>query len=208
MLRLAALALFAALSFASSASATTFSFDCITGSGSSTNCNIGEAQLALEVTAAGPGQVSFTLSNTGSEDLSAAQLYFDDGLGLLASVVSVVDGSGVDFEEGGTPANLPGGNSYGFDAEYVFSAENPAPFEGVNPGEEVTVVFTLAAGKTLADVLAAIGSENLRVGVHGIAFENGKSKSFINDPVGVPEPAAALLLLAGGAAALAQRRRG
>ncbi len=198
MLRPAALSLFVLLSSASAATATAFSFGCITGSGSSTNCGIGEAQLSLDVTAAGPGQVAFQLTNTGGEDLSAAQLYFDDDLGLLASLVSVVDGSGVDFEDGGTPADLPGGNHEDFEADYVVSAENPAPFAGVNPGESVTVVFAIAAGRTLADVIAALESEDLRVGVHGIAFEQGKSKSFINGPVGVPEPATLGLLLAAG----------
>jgi len=196
--RLALLALPLLLAAATSASATTFSFDCITGSGSSTDCGIGEDQLSVEVSAGpGAGQVSFTLRNDGSEAITAAELYFDDDANVLASLVSVTDGSGVDFEDGEEPPDLPGGNSESFDADFLATAENPAPHNGVNPGEEVTVTFSLLSGNSLADVLDALESGELRLGVHAIAFEDGKSKSFINDPDGVPEPGTLALLALG-----------
>lgn len=194
----------AVLMSAGSASAMTFSFDCITG-GSSTNCDIGEAQLSLEVSLdpMDASRVRFILRNDGGDDVTAAELYFDDDGGVLASLLSVADGSGVDFEEGGAPPNLPDGNDEAFEVDFLVSAANPAPQNGVNPGEHVTVTFSAS----LAAVRAALEAGELRVGVHAISFQSGQSKSFLNDPAGVPEPTA-LALLALGAGWLVLRPRG
>ena len=62
------LALVVALLSAGPASATSVSFDCLSNS---RKCAAGEAQLSVEVEAAGPGQVSFLLRNVGDEELSA-----------------------------------------------------------------------------------------------------------------------------------------
>ena len=205
MVRVAALTLTTLWLLATPVAARAFGFTCVSGGG--TDCTVGEAQLVLDVDTAGAGQVAFDLSNTGPTFFSAAQVFFDDALGLLASLVSVIDGSGVNFEAGGSPADLPGGTTIGFTADHHASATSPAPRRGVNPGESVRIVFSLAVGTTLGDVLAALGSGELRVGVHAIGFADRGSRSFVSAPGPVPEPGALGLLGVAGLLAFARRHR-
>jgi hypothetical protein len=133
--------------------------------------------------------VSFTFTNTGSEASSIADVYFDDG--TLLGIASILDGTGVDFEEGASPANLPAGNTVGFDVTFAADSSPPVQPNGVNPGEELTIIFDLLTGQDLADTLAALVDGSLRIGLHvqGFEAEDG-SESFVN----VPEPRLAWLL--------------
>jgi len=174
------------------ASATSVGFECVSDSN---KCATGEAQLSLTVSSPVAGRVAFLLGNEGGEELSAAQLFFDDNAGVLAALLSVVDSPGVNFEPGGKPDKLKGGNKIDFEADAFASAVKPAKDNGVDPGEGVVVTFALAPGKTLQDVLDALGSGDLRVGTNA-------KKGFVT----VPEPAA-LSLLALGVILLGLRRR-
>ena len=171
-----------------SAGAVSFGFGCISNNLAG-DCDIGEAQLAVDVTA-GPaaGQVSFLFTNTGSEDSSITAVYFDDG--TLDGIASILDGTGVDFEEGANPSNLPAGNTVGFDASFSADSEPPTQPNGVNPGQELTIIFDLLTGEDFAGTLAALADGSLRIGLHVQGFESEGSESFVN----VPEPALALLL--------------
>jgi hypothetical protein len=194
MLRCLSLA-FLLIAFAAPASAVTFTFDCISGN-SASDCGIGESQLGLEVLDLGGGQISITISNEGADFNSVANVYVNDGLGALLALASIIDGAGVSFEEGGAPGNVPAGNEVGFDADFAASATAPKPKTGENPGEMVTLVFDLASGYSFADVIIGLTSGELRVATHVIAFESGKSESFVNNtvPGGVPEPSSLALL--------------
>jgi MYXO-CTERM domain-containing protein len=192
------LALLVAVLSAGPASATSVSFECLSNS---SKCAVGEAQLSVDVTAAGPGQVSFRLRNLGSESLTASQVFFDDDTGLLlGDLVSVLAGSGVEFEEGGKPDNLKGGNKIGFDASAFASATKPAKENGVNPGEELVLIFELAGTHTFEDVIAALESESLRIGINA-------KKAYVTTATSMPEPGALSLLALAGAAAWIARRR-
>jgi hypothetical protein len=176
----------------------TFGFGCISNNLAG-DCDLGEAQLQVELTG-GPGanQVSFTFTNSGPADSSITDVYFDDDNTLL-SLASIVDGSGVDFGASATPGNLPAGNNASppFVAAAGLDADSDPPVapNGVNPGEELTLIYDLLGGTTLADIEAALADGSLRIGIHVQAFESGGSESFVN----VPEPSVALLF---GAAAL------
>jgi hypothetical protein len=173
------------------------SFGCLS---SSSKCAVGEAQLSVEVLAAAPGQVSFRLRNQGGEPLTASQLFFDDVAGVLGDLLSVVDGVGVVFLEGGKPDDLKGGKKIGFEADAFVSAAKPAKDNGVNPGEDVLVLFALAGTNTFEDVIAALESEGLRIGVNA-------KKAFVTTGT-VPEPGVLSLLALGlGAVVWSARRR-
>lgn len=189
-----------------------YQFHCITGP--SANCDAGELQFGMEVidlgvdASTGHHQVEFRFDNeAGGATSSIAGVYFYDG--TLLGVHSILDTpNSVDFREG-TSANpqLPGlGLSKPvtrmFDI-YDVLAVNPMAHRGINPGEELGIVFDLLTGKDYDDVLHALTlpmsphNDSLTVGLKVIAFEDGGSESFVHDITAVPVPAAAWLFLSG-----------
>jgi len=162
----------------------TYSFTDITHN-NETNAMIGEAQLLMKVEGI-PGQdVSFTFRNTGPLNCSICDVYFDDG--SLLGLAALVRGEGVIFEQGANPPDLPGGNSISppFEVTEGFLAQASAPHtpdHGVNPGEWLTIVFSLEDGQTY-DVLDDLHSGDLRVGLHVQAFCRGGSESFVTGDV-------------------------
>ena len=197
-------------SYAISAQAVTLSFNCITNT-SATDCGIGEAQLTVDVSDAGSNTVLFEFFNTGSDQSTIAEIYFDNGSSLfeVASIdkAGKVPSQGVSFSVGATPPNLPGGNGISFSADFSMQADNPAPQWGVNFGESVGITFTLASAKTFADVIDELTTGHLRMGLHVTNFTSGGSDSFVNNPV--PIPAAVWLFGSGllGLVGIARRRR-
>jgi hypothetical protein len=191
---------------AAPASATTLSFECITGNLAG-DCAIGEAQLTVDVTFHEGVHVLFEFKNSGPLAASITDVYFDDG--TLLSINSIINGTGVDFSEGADPGNLPGGNTLNpaFDATFSADSNPPVPQNGVNPGETLGVLFNLQPGGTFADVIGELADGTLRVGIHVQAFDSGGSESFVNGPV--PVPAAIWLLGSGllGLIGIAKRRR-
>jgi len=194
---------------ASPASALLVNFECISNN-TTKDCETGENQLQADLTG-GPGanQVSFTFTNSGPKDSSITAVYFDDG--TLSAIASILDGTGVDFEEGASPPNLPAGNEANpaFEADFAADAEPPTEPNGVNPNETLTIVFDLLMGSTLTDTENALRDGSLRIGLHVQGFKKGGSESFVNVPPGgvVPEPSIGLLLAAPALVALARRRK-
>ncbi|MBM4026237.1 MAG: hypothetical protein FJ280_12655 [Planctomycetes bacterium] len=167
---------------------------------------IGEAQFFLEVLPEGDN-VRFRFYNIGPEASALTDVYFDDG--SLFGIASIINGTGVLFSAPANPPDLPGGNNVvpPFVATVGFSADSDPPVasNGVNPGEELSIVFALQSGKTYADVLDDLGSATLRVGIHVQGFAGGGSESFINI---VPAPGAVVLCILGtGLVGRLRRRR-
>jgi len=209
---LSVLGFFCAGSFAISAQAASVSFGCITNN-LSTDCAIGEAQLTVDVSDAGSNTVLFEFFNTGPDQSTISEIYFDDG-SLLA--IASIDKTGKDallgvsFSAGANPPNLPGGNNIAppFVATTDFSADadNPAPQWGVNIGESVGITYTLQGTQTFTDVINELTTGQLRIGLHVTNFVSKGSESFVNNPV--PVPAAVWLFGSGllGLVGVARRR--
>jgi hypothetical protein len=143
--------------------------------------------------------VLFTFANSGPMPSSIAGVYFDDGAGILDSLLAPINGSGVRFKSGGKPRNLSAPRGYDFTADFWATAKESKGRgknkNGVDPGEWVTIPFTLESGKTFGDLLSALelGAANLteaagtlRVGLYVRSIgTSGKSDAFI-DPVPLP----------------------
>jgi len=169
-----------------------------------TNETIGERQLFVDVSDAGADQVLFTFRNTGPEPSAISEIYFDDDM-LLGAAFIIDSQSNVDFVQFASPSGLPGGKlldpTFETSADLCAESAPPVPKKGINPGEQVGVVFDLQAGTTFQDVVDGLNNSTLRIGIHVVGFENGGSESFVS----VPEPAA-ICLLGLGALALLRKR--
>ena len=170
-----------------------------------------------------PGVASalFLFRNVGPEPSSITAVYFQDG--ALLSLSEVINGEYVKFSKGATPPNLPGGSGLdpSFEPTSGFLADSDPPVErnGVHPGQELGVVFSLVSDLSVSDVIGALElalsdpskiSEpddlTLRIGIQVQGFAGGGSEQFINSDGGgtspappvVPEPGAFLLWTVGG----------
>ena len=199
------------LFLASTARAELFGFQNITANNVA-DAAIGEAQLSVDLTAFGANQVQFRFLNSGPLASSITDVYFDAPDPSALDGISSIDDSfaGVSFSLGAAPGNLPGANNASppFVTSPGLSADSDpaAQPNGVNPGEELGIIFDLDAGKSFADVLGEMTSGALRVGIHVQGFASGGSESFVTTTT--PVPSAAMLGVIGlGTVGWVRRRK-
>jgi len=165
------------------------------------NGSVGENQFFVEVSHYGSNQVLFNFFNTGPVASFIDGVYFDDGSLLgIATLIDADQNGGdpnVDFTEGSaSPPDLPAGNLVGFvtTAGFLADADPPAGGgNGVDPGDELGVVFDLQDGAVYADVIGDLNSGDLRIGIKAQGFPDGGSEAFVNNGTMIPAPAALLL---------------
>lgn len=190
------------------ASAIQFDFHNITNNNQE-SAWIGESQLHLDVSEAESNQILFLFTNTGPLPSSITEIYFEDSISLL-TYSNIIQSTGVHYISGATPDNPPGGNQpeYKFSSDYSYESSNPSTMNGINPGEQLSILFNVNDA-TFSSLLDAIYKETLRVALHAKGFPGGHSESFINTHVPAPEPPSILLFGLGvfGVAAIARRRR-
>jgi len=199
---------------APSARATPIAFgQCVTDNNAG-DCAIAFDQISLDVTKKQNDKAEFEFANTGSEMLTLARIYFDDG--SLIELLSISNGTGVNFTQDPFPGpnDLPGGenaldvfgNPDPFETTLGFlsGATAPPPTNGLEPGETLVLTFLLAPGQKFDDLIAELTDGTLRVGVHMINFASGGSESLTT----IPEPGTAVLVLVGfvGLAIMSRKR--
>ena len=118
-------------------------------------------------------------------------------------------GGSTDFANGANPSNLPGGETVTppFEATQIFSADAQGnPSKGVDSSIDIVgLAFELLAGKDIDDVIAALDSGELRIGLHVRAI-GPDSDSFVNGSQ-IPEPTTAALAVAATLCLAVRRRR-
>ncbi len=176
--------------------ANTYNFTQITNNGSTPVAS----QLLVNVTQSG-SNVLFKFTNSSVIASSIADIYFDYGnTNYFTSISNNILGAagesaGVNFRDGATPANLPGGNPIGFTADARGSSAPPVSPNGINASTEFAAFLgVLGITSSFGDVIAALDSNAFRIGLHVQAIGDlGKSESFVSapgSPSQVPVPGA------------------
>jgi hypothetical protein len=214
----------------SSAHAKTYYFENITNNSTTDLGGIG-GQLSMDVTDASAATtctatdcVDFQFFNAVGADSSITDVYWDDGgddgPNLLADLIDISSTAGVSFSQPASPSDLPGGNNA--DPDFVttadLSVDSDSPMVAANgvdaAGESLTVQFALLPTFDFDDVIAALDSFALRVGLHvqsivGDACVGGEPDDCSDSYVSIPIPPALLLFGTGlaGLGFLSRRRR-
>jgi hypothetical protein len=187
----------AALSAVSAAPASAFSFSNIAGGDTPGDAYVNS--FSFDVLNLGES-VIFNIKNSGNAaapSMFISKVLFDDNGYLSAPSLYDTNIGEVAFSGGASKDQLPqGGNK--FTTDYAFS-RNPGAGNayGIQAGESLAVRFT---GK-YNNVIYALNSGALRVGLHVQALPNGQSDAYLSSSSGntqdTPEP---LTMLAAGAA--------
>jgi hypothetical protein len=156
--------------------------------GRQSDCIVGEAQLVVEVADTGEGAVALIFSNLGSAASAIASVYVDDERATLGGPPEIHQESPeVLFSHGVNPRNLPGAAAatpaFAARAALSVSAENPHRTMGVNPGEQVGLIYPLSPGRTFEDVIADLSVGNLRFGLHVVGLGARGGATFVSQPL-------------------------
>lgn len=206
----AAAALLFAISLlaAPDAHAVGIAFGCITHNRAA-DCGIGEAQLSAALGPAGDGRVRIDFQNAGADAVVVTRIVFQ-GPSLTGIVEILGTPSEVAFAAQSPAQNFPGGHAIlpAFEGDFEAAAAPPRAHSGMGAGESLAIVLAIASGLDFGDVVDALASGELRIGLRAQAFVSGGSETLVNLPVHTPEPATALLLAAGSLALGLRRRAG
>jgi hypothetical protein len=168
---------------------------------------VGRSQFFLDIlNGSQPGQVIFQFRNIGATPSSITGIFFEDrgkegytGTQVLASLAVSAPGEGTLFSQPDTTLHLTGGNILArtFQSSKPFTLVADSPGEGINPGETLDVTANLQPNKAALDVLNAVQSGQVRVGLTAEGFASGAASSFINTNICIPAPGAILLVAIG-----------
>jgi hypothetical protein len=166
--------------------------------------------FSFDVNAESTSQVGFTFFNKGSlfpDKPTITGVFFDQINPTNSPLSSIVSATGTDVNfTTQTCTNNAGGCNFAqganvvprFTTNFVARASAPAPTNGVDPNETLKVLFNLASGKTVNDVIDALRQPNpqLNIGlrVQEIGSNGQASDSYLSfvpatPPAPIPTPA-------------------
>lgn len=159
----------------------------------------------MEVFDLGYDKAGFEIHNQSSVSSSAiANIYFEQN--KILTGYDIVNSTGVDFSAGSHPSKLGGDIEPDFSIGDSISARPPSPHNGINSGEWVGLDYHIEQNASYSDVINAINSGELRVGIKIKSLPDGSSEWAVNSKASstslVPEPATLMLLAFGCAAVL------
>ena len=149
--------------------------------------SIGEAQLSIDVTVLSTTTASLVFANSGPDDNSVSEIYFDGPNDINLGLVSTSAPWNL------SKNNLPGANSW-FHSDLAIKAPPPPSKNGITPSNSpLEVVLSYDEGSF--DIFEALGTADFRIGLHLISI-GSYSESFINNipENNIPEPSTALLI--------------
>jgi hypothetical protein len=184
------------------------------------------SQLFMEVSSTDNGsKVHFKFTNDAVINSTIAGIFFDDNneffeidlVHYTEPMIIESDGNNnnsVAFQFDSNPNTLPGGNGNPIKFGATFSTSKDGSNSlGIDAKDEwVEIIFTLINGHDAKDVIDALNSGDIRVGLH-VTSIGGKdcdlSESYLNQktPTSVPEPSFVLLLGIGLCAMVVLSRR-
>lgn len=142
--------------------------------------------------------VLLTFNNAVGTASEVAEIYFDDGGGLLdfgtTTIINSLGGTNTSFQSTMVaPPNLPAGNSIpsSFGGPFAkppsFAADSDVQGQPPNDGLDETTdivgfLVEFSPGQDLDALVAAILDSTFRVGIHVRSIDGGPSDSFINGP--------------------------
>ena len=189
----------AALSAISAAPASAFNFSNITGGDQVGDAYVNNFGFTVENQGGLAVFNIFNFGNPGASDMFIAGVFFDDNGTLSSSSApwtNVNNVGPVAFTGGASNAQFPqGGNK--FTTDYAFFSDNG---DGNGLAVQANEKLGLAFAASYNNVLAALTSGDLKIGLHVQALPNGASDSYISsngNTENTPEP---LTMLAAGAA--------
>ena len=164
---------------------------------------IGERQLSFTVSeVTGVDGVIFRFENKGELSCSLTDIYFESSLRTLEGILLLDGSDGVTFSQGADPGNMPRWKKVDFEPTSGMTADSDSPAvsqSGIdNPDEWLSITVATQAG--LDQICQELDNQDIRIGIHVQAFDDGGSESFIT-----PEPVSMAILALGGL--MLKRRR-
>jgi hypothetical protein len=143
--------------------------------------------FSFDVTDAGSGKILFQINNTGTIG-AIGQVFFENTGNLLSNFALNVNNTGTVSFRNISPGNLSQGNKISFEEAFggQFQGRGGGGANRINEGEKLGITFD----GNFNNVISALQSEDLRVGIHVQELPQGQSDSFVSDggKAEVPEP--------------------